>query len=65
MTGTMATVSALLPSNACAVSGKPATSVDSSNGDLRFQASLLGKPGSRNPSPASVTKYSVYADPSA
>ena len=28
-------------------------------GDLRFQAAFLGEPGSRNPSPASVSKYSV------
>ena len=30
-----------------------------SDGDLRFQAAFLEKPGSRNPSPASVSKYRV------
>ncbi len=49
MTGSMVAVSALLPSNASTASGNPVASVKQPDGDLRFQAALLGEPGLTEP----------------
>ncbi|ETW26397.1 hypothetical protein MGAST_24855 [Mycobacterium gastri 'Wayne'] len=54
----MVAVSALLPSNACTVSGNPDASVNSPRVISGSSLRSLEKPGSRKPSPASVSKYS-------
>ena len=59
MTGTMVAVSALLPSKAATVSGNPAASVSSPMVICGSRRRSLENPGSRNPSPASVSKCSV------
>lgn len=55
----MVAVSALLPSNACTVSGNPETSVSKPKVICGSRRLSLENPGSRKPSPASVSKYSV------
>ena len=57
MTGSM--VSALLPSNASIISGNPAWSVRSPMVICGSSRRSFEKPGSRNPSPVSVSKYKV------
>ena len=52
-------VSALLPSNAETISGNPPWSVSSPMVICGSSLRSLENPGSRNPSPASVSKYSV------
>ena len=59
MTGIMVVVSALLPSNAETISGNPAASVSSPTVICGSSRRSLENPGSRNPSPASVSKYKV------
>ncbi len=59
MTGSIVAVSALLPSNASTVSGNPLASVSSPRVIWGSSRCSLENPGSRNPSPASVSKYSV------
>jgi hypothetical protein len=59
MTGSMVLVSALLPSNAWAISGNPVASVSSPMVICGSRRRSLENPLSRNPSPASVPKYSV------
>ena len=58
-TGRMVLVSALLPSNACTISGNPRTSVNNPTVICGSSRRSLENPGSRNPSPSSVSKYSV------
>ena len=57
--GTMVAVSALLPSNASTANGKPAASVSSPMVICGSRRRSLENPGSRNPSPVSVSKYRV------
>ena len=57
--GSIVVVSALLPSNASTISGNPAASVSSPMVICGSSRRSLENPGSRNPSPASVSKYSV------
>ena len=58
-TGRMVLVSAVLPSNACTFSGNPRTSVSRPTVICGSSRRSLENPGSRNPSPSSVSKYSV------
>jgi hypothetical protein len=62
MTGSMVAVSALLPSKACTVSGNPEASVSRPKVIRGSRRRSLENPDSRNPSPASISKYSVYAE---
>jgi hypothetical protein len=62
MTGSIVFVSPLLPSNACTANGNPVASVSSPMVICGSSRRSLEKPGSRNPSALSVSKYSVYAD---
>ncbi len=59
MTGSMVAVSALLPSNASTVSGNPLASVNKPSVICGSRRRSLENPDSRNPSPASVSKYRV------
>jgi hypothetical protein len=59
ITGSIVVVSALLPSKACTISGNPAASVSSPMVIWGSSQRSLENPGSRKPSPASVSKYSV------
>jgi hypothetical protein len=59
MTGSIVAVSALLPSNALTIRGKPAASASRPTVICGSRRRSLENPGSRNPSPASVSKYSV------
>jgi len=54
--GIIVRVSALFPSNASTISGKPVWSVSSPMVICGSSRRSLEKPGSRNPSPASVSK---------
>ena len=56
MVGTMVAVSALLPSNASTINGKPVASVSSPMVICGSRRRSLENPGSRNPSPWSVSK---------
>jgi hypothetical protein len=62
ITGSIVLVSALLPSNASTINGNPVASVSSPIVICGSSRRSFENPGSRNPSPASVSKYSVYAD---
>jgi hypothetical protein len=55
MTGSMVLVSALLPSNAWTISGNPEASVSNPTVICGSRRRSSESPGSRNPSPASVT----------
>ena len=55
----MVVVSARLPSKACTISGNPVASVSSPMVICGSRRRSLENPGSRNPSPASVSKYRV------
>jgi hypothetical protein len=57
--GTIVSVSALLPSNASTISGNPAASVSRPMVICGSSRRSLENPGSRSPSPVSVSKYSV------
>ena len=57
--GSIVVVSALLPSNASTISGNPDASVSRPMVICGSSRRSLENPGSRNPSPASVSKYSV------
>jgi hypothetical protein len=57
--GSIVSVSARLPSNASTISGNPAWAVSRPIVICGSNRRSLEKPGSRNPSPASVSKYSV------
>ena len=57
--GSMVVVSARLPSNASTISGNPDASVSSPMVICGSRRRSLENPGSRNPSPASVSKYRV------
>ena len=59
MTGSIVVVSALFPSNATAISGKPLAPVSSPMVICGSRRRSLENPSSRNPSPAPVSKYSV------
>lgn len=59
ITGSIVAVSARLPSKACTCSGKPLASVSSPMVICGSRRRSLLNPGSRNPSPVSVSKYSV------
>ena len=59
MTGSIVLVSALLPSNASTISGNPAASVSRPTVICGSRRRSLENPGSRNPSPGSVSKYRV------
>jgi hypothetical protein len=59
ITGSMVAVSALLPSNASTASGNPVSSVSRPMVICGSRRRSLENPGSRNPSPASVSKYNV------
>jgi hypothetical protein len=59
MADSMVVVLAMVPSNTWTISGNPPASV---SGPMVICGSSLrssGKPGSRNPSPVSVSKYKV------
>jgi hypothetical protein len=58
-TGSIVVVSALLPSNGVTINGKPAASVSSPMVICGSSRRSWENPGSRNPPPASVSKYSV------
>ncbi len=62
MTGSIVLVSALLPSKADTMSGNPDASVSRPMVICGSSLRSFEKPLSRNPSPWSVSKYSVYAD---
>ena len=57
--GSIVVVSALLPSNAVTISGNPVASVSSPIVICGSKRRSLENPDSRNPSPASLSKYSV------
>ena len=57
--GSMVVVSARLPSKACTISGNPVASVSRPMVICGSRRRSLENPGSRNPSPASVSKYKV------
>jgi hypothetical protein len=59
MTGSIVVVSALFPAKACTISGNPAASVSSPMVIWGSNRRSSENPGPRNPSPASVSKYSV------
>jgi hypothetical protein len=59
ITGSMVLVSALFPSNADTISGNPPASVSSPTVICGSSRRSFEKPLSRNPSPASVSKYKV------
>ena len=59
MVGSMVVVSAVLPSNASTISGNPAASVSNPMVICGSSRRSFEKPGSRNPWPVSVSKYSV------
>jgi hypothetical protein len=59
MVGSIVVVSALLPSNALTINGKPAASVSSPMVICGSKRRSFENPGSRNPSPVSVSKYNV------
>ena len=59
MTGSIVLVSALLPSNALTMSGNPSWSVSRPMVICGSRRRSLENPRSRNPSPASVSKYKV------
>jgi len=59
ITGSIVAVSALLPSNASTIRGNPVASVSSPMVICGSRRRSLENPGSRKPSPASVSKYSV------
>ena len=59
MTGSMVLVSALFPSNADTISGNPSWPVSRPMVICGSSRRSLENPLSRNPSPASVSKYSV------
>jgi hypothetical protein len=59
MTGSMVLVSALFPSNALTMSGNPSWLVSSPMVICGSSRRSFEKPGPRNPSPASVSKYKV------
>ena len=54
--GSIVVVSAVLPSNASTISGNPAASVNRPMVICGSRRRSLENPGSRNPSPASVSK---------
>jgi hypothetical protein len=58
-TGSIVAVSALLPSNACTINGKPVASVSSPTVICGSSRRSLENPGLRNSSAVSVSKYSV------
>ena len=58
-TGKIVVVSAVLPSNAWTCSGNPRTSVNNPTVIWGSSRRSLENPGSRNPSPSSVSKYNV------
>ena len=64
MTGSIVWVSALFPSTAWTISGNPAWSVSSPMAICGSRRRSLENPGSRNPSPASVSKYKVLTSKS-
>jgi hypothetical protein len=57
--GSIVAVSALLPSNALTITGNPEASVSNPTVICGSRRRSLEKPDSRNPSPASVSKYRV------
>lgn len=57
--GSIVVVSALLPSNALTINGNPEASVSSPMVIWGSRRRSLENPDSRNPSPASVSKYKV------
>jgi hypothetical protein len=59
MTGSMVLVSALFPSNAETISGNPSCPVSRPIVICGSNRRSLEKPGSRNPSPRSASKYRV------
>ena len=59
ITGSMVLVSALVPSNALTINGNPAWSVSRPMVICGSSRRSLENPGSRNPSPVSVSKYKV------
>ena len=59
ITGSMVLVSALFPSNAETISGNPSCPASRPIVICGSSRRSLENPGSRNPSPASVSKYSV------
>lgn len=59
ITGSIVLVSARLPSNASTINGNPAASVNRPSVICGSRRRSLENPGSRNPSPASVSKYNV------
>ena len=59
MTGSMVLVSALFPSNADTISGNPSWPVSRPMVICGSSRRSLENPLSRNPSPSSVSKYSV------
>lgn len=59
MTGSIVRVSALLPSNADTMSGNPSAPAITPQVVCGSSRRSLENPGSRNPSPSSVSKYSV------
>ena len=59
ITGSIVLVSARLPSKADTISGNPAWPVSGPMVICGSSRRSLEKPGSRNPSPASVSKYNV------
>lgn len=59
MVGSIVVVSPRLPSNALTINGNPLASVSSPIVICGSRRRSLENPGSRNPSPASVSKYKV------
>jgi len=59
ITGSIVLVSALFPSNAETMSGNPPASVSRPIVICGSRRRSFEKPGSRNPSPVSVSKYNV------
>jgi hypothetical protein len=59
ITGSIVLVSAMLPSNAWTISGNPLASVSSPMVICGSSRRSVENPGSRNPSPSSVSKYKV------
>lgn len=57
--GSIVVVSAVLPSNALTINGNPVASVSRPTVICGASRRSLDNPGSRNPSPVSVSKYSV------
>jgi hypothetical protein len=64
ITGSMVFVSALLPSNADTMSGNPSWPASRPTVTWGSSRRSLENPGSRNPSPAPVSKYKVLTSKS-